>query len=454
MKFNFGKKIFYLLTLLLVEIYIFLLLFHLDTFSKKTIILLAAVAIYLGLFFLKKYWLKNIDIIALFIFSLLFCLILIGQTNYLSSDLFNYIFQAKIFTYYNDNPYINPPANYAGDPFCSWVCDGYWKNLTNTYGPLWFYFSLLPGYLSSNIYILNIFLFKFFIILIFLLSGWLVKLIQQINNPNNIKLGIFLFLFNPLLIYEAAGNSHNDIVLIFFILLSIFLMQKKKFVLSYLALFASLLIKYITLPLLIIYFFSQIFSRKNKLSFTLLIILLSLLFLVFAFAPIWTGTNIFQGIIQQNELINPLNNSPLHHLGVLSMVAFGQNDKLPAIKIFNWLLYGISVLFIIFQFIKPPKPDNQNIIKAYFWVLIFLLLIPLTWIQPWYYCWLLPLALINKYYKWFFIITIVGILTYILPNWFCFYLLIIIFLFQKSINQHLFLNLNLGNNRKNNNKAA
>lgn len=52
--------------------------------------------------------------------------------NAFSHDLFNYIFDAKIVTYYNQNPYLHKALDYAGEPMLAFM---HWTHRTYPYGP-------------------------------------------------------------------------------------------------------------------------------------------------------------------------------------------------------------------------------------------------------------------------------------------------------------------------------
>ena len=48
-------------------------------------------------------------------------LLLVFSYNAFSYDIFNYIFDAKIFTHYHQNPYLQKALDYPGDPMLSFM---------------------------------------------------------------------------------------------------------------------------------------------------------------------------------------------------------------------------------------------------------------------------------------------------------------------------------------------
>ena len=61
-------------------------------------------------------------------------LILLFSYNAFSYDLFNYIFDAKIITYYQQNPYEHKALDYQGDPMLAFM---HWTHRVYPYGPTW-----------------------------------------------------------------------------------------------------------------------------------------------------------------------------------------------------------------------------------------------------------------------------------------------------------------------------
>ena len=87
-------------------------------------------------------------------------LILIFAYPFLSSDLFNYLFDAKIILNYHLLPYTHKALDFPNDP---WIRFMRWTHRYSPYGPLWLVMSLVPAFLGFGKFILNFFTFKIFI---------------------------------------------------------------------------------------------------------------------------------------------------------------------------------------------------------------------------------------------------------------------------------------------------
>jgi len=61
---------------------------------------------------------------------------------FLSHDLFNYLFDAKIVTFYHQNPYILKALDFPSDP---WLRFMHWTHRTYPYGPSFLFLTLVPS---------------------------------------------------------------------------------------------------------------------------------------------------------------------------------------------------------------------------------------------------------------------------------------------------------------------
>ena len=209
--------------------------------------------------------------------------------NAFSYDLFNYMFDAKIVTYYHQNPYERNALDYPGDPMLSFM---HGTHRTYPYGPLWLILTA-PLSLGINFFLPTFFLFKFLISLSFIGSAFFISRILRIVSPQNEIFGTIFFALNPLVIIESLVSAHNDIVMIFFAVLGLYLLVRKSYFFSFLFLFLSIGIKFSTILLLPVFIYVIIKQFRNvsidfKKVFTIIFILMTIAVLVTSFA---SGTN-------------------------------------------------------------------------------------------------------------------------------------------------------------------
>jgi hypothetical protein len=158
----------------------------------------------------------------------------------LSHDIFNYIFDARIFTHYGDNPYLMRAMDYPDDPMLRFM---HWTHRTYPYGPLYLVLSYLPSFLGMGKFLPTFLLFKITHGLLYLLSCTLLRRIH--------KKSAVLFATSPLVLVEGLVNTHNDLVAVGLGIVGIYLLSTRRRVFGAIFLFISGLIKYLTLGLVI-----------------------------------------------------------------------------------------------------------------------------------------------------------------------------------------------------------
>lgn len=161
-----------------------------------------------------------------------------------SYDIFNYILTAKVTFLYRENPYIVMPIELVGEPNLAFT---HAANKIALYGPSWILLTFIPHTLGVNNILLTIFSFKLLVLTFYLTTVWLVfKITKNVYS-------LAFFSLNPLVVIETLVSSHNDIVMMFFALLSFYLLRRQNFFLSIAALVVSVLIKYATIFLIPVY---------------------------------------------------------------------------------------------------------------------------------------------------------------------------------------------------------
>jgi len=229
----------------------------LSTFFYIFIIALLFIAHY---YLLKKYAKLNAFHLGLTIGG-----VLLISYPFLSRDLFNYMFDARILTYYGQNPYHFAPMDFPQD---NWLRFMHWTHRTYPYGPVFLPLTLIPSFLSMGKFILNLLLFKGLFVGFYLLG---IYFLRKMNN-----VWALIFATHPLVIVEGLVNAHNDLIAVSFGLMGIYYLSKNKIIMGKVFFVLSAGIKYLTFPLIFL-------SKKNTKINTIVIIAQTLLiaYLVF-----------------------------------------------------------------------------------------------------------------------------------------------------------------------------
>jgi hypothetical protein len=134
-------------------------------------------------------------------------------------DIFDQIFRARLTAHYGYNPFITIPTNLPHDPFQPYVA---WKGDPSPYGPLWELIAAGTSLLGGNRLWDNLIYFKLLVLLAHWVSIGLTYGILCSWKPNWSLRGTLFFAWNPLVLFELAGNGHNDSIVVAFILAGVY----------------------------------------------------------------------------------------------------------------------------------------------------------------------------------------------------------------------------------------
>lgn len=259
--------------------------FFLNENANKIIATITFLILFLILFviyilIIKKNVLKNIKQVLIFvsIISIIFLFML----PWTSSDVFYYMGVGELDGIYGQNPYYITMRDFyyanqdkINDEILEKGATNAWSDTTVVYGPVSQIIFKICSILSFKSVDIAIIIFKLLNLLIHILCCYLI---YKITNK---RIFAIIYGLNPFILMEFIGNVHNDIIMVFVILLSLyFLLKKKNLALSVIFLAIATGIKYFSillLPLIIIYHVKQ----EKKISTRILkCILYGLLFII------------------------------------------------------------------------------------------------------------------------------------------------------------------------------
>lgn len=226
--------------------------------------LFAGIVLSLFIFYsliLRSVHVKKISKKTIWFLILAITIILTFAYNAFSYDLFNYIFDAKIVTYYNQNPYAHKALDFPGDPMLSFM---HWTHRLFPYGPTWLFLTVPLSFLGFQLFLPTFFFFKIMISMCFLGTAFFIGKILQRFSSNNELFGVVFFALNPLIVIESLVSSHNDIVMIFFLMMSISALMSKKYIRSTILFILSVGVKFATAFLAPVYLLVYFLQKRKK----------------------------------------------------------------------------------------------------------------------------------------------------------------------------------------------
>jgi hypothetical protein len=161
-----------------------------------------------------------------------------------SMDIFDYLFRGRMQAEYGVSPLAESPTRYAALPFYEYIT---WRGQVDTYGPLWEYGSrgvawlvglILPRPMPETVtslaaYVLG---YRVFALATSGLCGVLVYAIVRKHDPALANAALLAWLWNPLQITASAIGAHNDSLMLFWSLASLWLLQQQRWLFGLLAL--------------------------------------------------------------------------------------------------------------------------------------------------------------------------------------------------------------------------
>ena len=306
-----------------------------------------------------------------------------------AADLFDNILHARIFAFYQGNPFINLIRQYPADPFYPYTA---WRLSPSAYGPLWEWTAGQAVKLAGNDILASIFVFKLLPALFWALSVAVAGIMLKRAGKRLALPSLLLFAWNPLVLYEVWGNGHNDMMMAFFILLAAWMMMEKRYTLAIVALVAGTLVKYI--PVLLIPAAGLIALRalpdnRRRIRFILSSSVLSVVLTAVSFKPFWDGLQTLS-IERRSEMLSGSLPSAIYSILVDGTWKLGSIETAHIISI---ILAILTVSWAVIMGLRAMrKPTAQSFINHSFYILMFYLLVTCGWFQQWYAIW--PLVLL------------------------------------------------------------
>jgi hypothetical protein len=215
-------------------------------------------------------------------------------------DIFHNIMDGRLFWLYHINPTIYPPSAASGDPLFGYM--HYWADTKTAYGPLWFLVTLPAVLVAGNNLTSNMVAYKALPFVFEIVSLGLIALIAQRIDPRKMVAAVVCFGWNPLVLWEIAGNGHNDIVMMCFALAAILLLLTDRWPWAFPVLACSVMVKYISAVLLPV-FVLWVLLRHGRRAITPMIagLLGGLLVALIVTLPFWAGPRTLAPLFGQEQ---------------------------------------------------------------------------------------------------------------------------------------------------------
>lgn len=359
-------------------------------------------------------------------FPLVFVALLLFAHPITSTDVYDYLFRGRMLARYEANPFVTPPWQFRADPLIKYVA---WKLVVTSYGPLWEGLSWLTLRLAGEApntslgpaeaqLLRMIFAYKVLAALGFLLCGAAIWVALRRADPRQRWLGLYLWLWNPLALWETVGAAHNDVWMALFIVLAATALSARQgdreigrqgesvspspglpFSLSrslaaLLALTAGGLIKYVAFffgPLALAAGLRRLPGWRARLWLIATGGAACGALVALAYAPFWAGFATLQNIGDRRDLYTASWLGALRAL--LNQAAMPEERVATVVAAASLALLFAGVAWATWRAWRDP----EDIAGHMLWLALWLLFVCNPWFQPWYAIWPLALAAVQPW---------------------------------------------------------
>jgi len=342
----------------------------------------------------------------------IFALILLFSYPQTAIDLFVYAIRSRGWGLYGLSPFATSPDAFPGaDPWLGLA--GEWADAASPYGPIWEWLSLGAFYMTGGNYLVHLFVLKFISVLTYFGSAWLVYKTLRLIRPQWAVVGTAFFAWNPLVLFESIQNGHNDIVMVFFLILAIWayvrLMQvpneKAQIRLASIFIIAftcSILIKFITLLVLPFFLLGLSLKQKSWARRILVVIIYGsaiVLLSILVMAPYWPGMDNW-AVLQSGKGAG----RSLFALLVLAMLrGVDTSTAFNTTSTLIYTIFGGIYLWGLWQVISQGLRKNrgktdvtedviETSMRTLFYIFFWYVLLVASVFHAWYLLWFMPLA--------------------------------------------------------------
>jgi hypothetical protein len=299
-----------------------------------------------------------------------------------AADIFNYALYGLV-QHRGGNPLVVPPDSVIGQPLIGYSA---WPFYPSPYGPLWQGLAWLVTAATGERLLAGIVLFKTILLACHLLNTALIARLAAASGMTRPSVAALLYAWNPLLLYETAGNGHNEIILLTGLLLALWALTTRRDALTLPLATLAALIKLtgaLWLAPLTLAWLPRIW-RERRWKALGGAFGGALLLGVACYLPFWAAGHALDGVRRQADLYS----TSLPGLAMIVNERYDfpirPNQLLDMLKGFALAVVGLTIIG------DRPRDDSAGeASRAVFDVSLAYLLIGAFWFQPWY---LVPLV--------------------------------------------------------------
>ncbi|MCC7448101.1 MAG: hypothetical protein IT324_11840 [Anaerolineae bacterium] len=328
-------------------------------------------------------------------FGLIFNVLLLPMYPADAADVYDYVLRGRMATVHGLNPMRDTPLRVPQDPFFQFAS---FRDQPSAYGPLWEMLATAGSRIAGDDFTRNVIVFKLIAVIGYAVIAGLIALTLRILAPRRALTGVYLFMWNPLVVYLTGSGGHNDTVMMVFVMLSVYLLARRWYATSVVAAVAGALIKFIPIlivPIVAIMAWRQL-SREQVIRQAILAAVASAAIVLLSYGPYWVGgQDIASNVSRRTQMYTgSFPTLARQWIAPLTDGIAGESAQTP--KASSYVQYAALALLGVFYLFQLEAVWNDSTpfraIRAITMTLAFHLLVTVTWFQPWYVIWLVALG--------------------------------------------------------------
>ncbi|MBI5869757.1 MAG: hypothetical protein HZB44_02185 [Actinobacteria bacterium] len=311
----------------------------------------------------------------IFGFAVAFHVLMFVTPFLLSTDVFDYIRHGRIFAFYGENPLIVPATFFPQDPFFTL---GGWVGTGSVYGSLHVYLTAALARIAGDGIAANLLLFRGFFIGLNLVNLLLIWKIAARIRPGLERKALVFFGWNPFVLTLVVANAHNDLLMLALVLAGLLCYLDRRYLLGVLSITLAILVKFIALPILLIYVALLVRQQPNllrRVAYGAGSMALVATVTIVSYLPLWAGSDTFLYL----TTIGQKTNFTLSAL--IRDTAAGHLQLSLSNTIVQAALASILLAYLIWHMVGVR--DFKGMVSASAGVAL-LTPLALFWFQPWY----------------------------------------------------------------------
>lgn len=317
-------------------------------------------------------------------------MLLVGLYPITALDVALYVVRARLWAFYGGSPMTAVPASFPQDPYVG--LSGEYAKEVSPYGPVWELIAQVPIRLGLLDIATGIIAMKVISLMAYIGMAMLIGWYARQDSPHvgvSRLTAMTFFALNPMVLMQAIGNGHNDMLMLTLMTLGLVLWQRDRWAWAAFALTLASLVKVTGLILMPLFGMAVLAAAPHWRSRIARGLCIAAIFIVTAsVAYRLTGPfpEVFEGA--RHALFSRWGYTPAYALSVIAReyypnegairLALGQGTR---------ILFILYYLYLLIQLAR----GKTSLIQAGFLAYFSQLLLGTTF-RIWYPMWLIPFA--------------------------------------------------------------